>query len=55
MGKYFARNTPLAGLEQEMMLLPNFAPRGSSSAALCGESYYQHYQSVMNKCSIVGS
>ena len=38
MGKYFVRNTPLAGLEQEMMLPPNFAPRGSSSAVLCGYS-----------------
>ena len=38
MGKYFVRNTPLAGLEQEMMLPPNFTPRGSSSAVLCGYS-----------------
>ena len=29
MGKYFVRNTPLAGLEQEMMLPPN---RGFGSA-----------------------
>ena len=36
MGKYFVRDTPLAGLEREMMLPPNFAPRGSSSAILCG-------------------
>ena len=26
MGKYFVRDTPLAGLEREMMLPPNFAP-----------------------------
>ena len=32
MGKYFVRDTPLAGLEREMMLPPNFAPRRSSSA-----------------------
>ena len=38
MGKYFVRDTPLAGLEQEMMLPPNFTPRGSSSAILCGYS-----------------
>ena len=38
MGKYFVRDTPLAGLEREMMLPPNFAPRGSSSAILCGYS-----------------
>ncbi len=38
MGKYFVRNTPLAGLEQEMMLPPNFAPRNSSSTVLCGYS-----------------
>ena len=38
MGKYFVRDTPLAGLEQEMMLPPNFAPRRSSSAILCGYS-----------------
>ena len=38
MGKYFVRNAPLAGPEQEMMLPPNFAPRGSSSALLCGYS-----------------
>lgn len=38
MGKYFVRDTPLAGLEREMMLPTNFAPRGSSSAILCGYS-----------------
>ena len=38
MGKYFVRDTPLAGLEREMMLPPNFAPRRSSSAILCGYS-----------------
>ena len=38
MGKYFVRDTPLAGLEREMMLPPYFAPRGSSSAILCGYS-----------------
>ena len=38
MGKYFVRNAPLTGPEQEMMLPPNFAPRGSSSALLCGYS-----------------
>ena len=36
MGKYFVRDTPLAGLEREIMLPPNFTPRGSSSAILCG-------------------
>ena len=35
MGKYFARGTPLAELERQMMMVPNFAPRGSSSAVLC--------------------
>ena len=40
MGKYFVRDTPLTGLEREMMLPPNFAPRGSSSAILC--SYSPH-------------
>ena len=29
---------PLRGLEREMMLPPNFTPRGSSSAILCGYS-----------------
>ena len=36
MGKYFVRNEPLTGLEQEMMLPPDFVPRGSGSAILCG-------------------
>ena len=35
MGKYFVRGTPLAELERQMMMVPNFAPRGSSSAVLC--------------------
>ena len=38
MGKYFVRNAPLMGPEQEMMLPSNFAPRGSGSAVLCGYS-----------------
>ena len=38
MGKYFVRNAPLTGLEQEMMLPPDFVPRGSGSAVLCGYS-----------------
>ncbi len=38
MGKYFVRDTPLAMLEQEMMLPPRFAPRGYSNAILCGYS-----------------
>lgn len=38
MGKYFVRNAPLTELEQEMMMPPNFAPRGPSSAVLCGYS-----------------
>ena len=38
MGKYFVRNAPLTGLEQEMMLPPNFAPCSSGSAVLCGYS-----------------
>ena len=38
MGKYFVRNAPLTGLEQEMMLPPGFVPRASGSAALCGYS-----------------
>lgn len=44
MGKYFMRNTPLAGLEEGMMLPPNFTPRCSSSAILCG--YTPHGVSV---------
>jgi len=35
MGKYFVKGTPLAELERQMMMVPNFAPRGSSSAVLC--------------------
>ena len=35
MGKYFVRGTPLAELERQMMMVPNFAPRGSGSAVLC--------------------
>ena len=35
MGKYFVRGTPLAELERQMMMVPNFVPRGSSSAVLC--------------------
>ena len=35
MGKYFVRGTPLAELERQMMMVPNFAPCGSSSAVLC--------------------
>ena len=38
MEKYFMRDTSLVGLEQEMMLPPNFIPRGSGSAILCGYS-----------------
>ena len=36
MEKYFMHDTSLVGLEQEMMLPPNFIPRGSGSAILCG-------------------
>ena len=36
MGKYFVRNAPLTGLEQEMMLPSDFVPRGSGNAILCG-------------------
>ena len=35
MGKYFVRGTPLAELERQMMMVPNFALRGSGSAVLC--------------------
>ena len=35
MGKYFVHDTPLAALERQMMMVPNFAPCGSSSAVLC--------------------
>ena len=35
MGKYFVRGTPLAELERQMMMVPNFTPRSSSSAVLC--------------------
>ncbi|MFR2752177.1 MAG: hypothetical protein ACLTAZ_08285 [Dysosmobacter welbionis] len=28
MTKYFFKDTPLAGLEQQMMTPPNFTPRG---------------------------
>ena len=38
MGKYFVRNAPLTGPEQEMMLPPDFVPRGSGSAVLYGYS-----------------
>ena len=35
MGKYFVHDTPLAALERQMMMVPNFAPRGHGSAVLC--------------------
>lgn len=35
MGKYFVRDTPLAGLERMMMEVPNFAVRSSGTAILC--------------------
>ena len=35
MGKYFVSGTHLAELELQMMMVPNFAPRGSGSAVLC--------------------
>ena len=35
MGKYFVRDTHLAGLERMMMEVPNFAARSSGRALLC--------------------
>ena len=37
MTKYFFKDTPLAGLEQQMMTPPNFTPRGGSQMILCTE------------------
>ena len=35
MTRFFERGTALAEMERQMMMVPNFAPRGSSSAVLC--------------------
>ena len=39
MGKYFAQDTPLAGLERMMMTPPNFIPRGGGAMVLCRFHY----------------
>lgn len=39
MTKYFFKDTPLAGLEQQMMTPPNFTPRGGSQMILCRFRY----------------
>ena len=35
MGKYFVHDTPLAELERQMMMAPNFSSRGYGRAILC--------------------
>ncbi len=35
MSQYFTTGTPLAALERQMRMVPNFTPRGSASAILC--------------------
>ena len=35
MSRFFERGTALAELERQMMMVPNFAPRGSGSVILC--------------------
>ena len=35
MSKYFMRDTPLADLERQMRMVPNFAPRGHGRRILC--------------------
>ena len=37
--KYFFKDTPLAGLEQQMMTPPNFTPRGGGQMILCRFRY----------------
>ena len=53
MSHYFLQDTPLAGLEHQMMMVPNFTPRGSAMRFLGGYSstaadvdcrYCLHYQ-----------
>ena len=39
MTKYFLRDTPLAGLERQMMTPPNFMPRGGGQMILCRFRY----------------
>ena len=39
MTKYFFKDTPLAGLEQQMMTPPNFTPRGGGQMILCRFRY----------------
>ena len=39
MTKYFFKDTPLAGLEQQMMTQPNFTPRGGGQMILCRFRY----------------
>ena len=39
MTKYFLRDTPLAGLERQMMTPPNFSPRGGGQTVLCRFRY----------------
>ena len=39
MTKYFFKDTPLAGLEQQMMTPPNFTPRGGGQVILCRFRY----------------
>ena len=39
MTKYFFKDTPLAGLERQMMTPPNFTPRGGGQMILCRFRY----------------
>ena len=39
MTKYFLKDTPLAGLERQMMTPPNFTPRGGGQMILCRFRY----------------
>ena len=39
MTKYFLRDTPLAGLERQMMTPPHFSPRGGGQMILCRFRY----------------
>lgn len=39
MTKYFLKDTPLAGLERQMMTPPNFSPRGGGQTILCRFRY----------------